>query len=321
MSNASTSCRPDPGGRAAPASRARATPRARWRRFAPAALLALLATAACAQPVEESWAERDRRLVDAALAAMPAQRPGVPDLYVLGVAGDGLEDVFRNEIAHLERVAARRLDNGGRTLTLVNHPDSLDHLPRPLATLDSLRHALRGIARAMDPGEDLLLLFLTTHGSEDHLLVAQLPPIVDEAIPPADLRAALDDAGIRHRVLVISACYSGGFVRELQGPDTLLITAASADRPSFGCGAESDLTYFGRAWLVDGLNRTVSFVGAYDEATRAIAARERAEGFEPSLPQLSTGTRIGQRLQAWLDRIEPGPPVPFEVPEAGPDAP
>lgn len=280
----------------------------------PLVLAALLLLPPGARAGEPTWQASDRELIGRTIAGMPAQRPGVPDLYVLGVAGDGQEDVFRNEVLHLERVAAQRLGNGGRTLTLVNHPDSLDEAPRALANLDNLRYALAALGDAMDPDEDLLLLFVTTHGSDDHALAAVLPPMVDEAIRPKDLREALDAAGIRHRVLAISACFSGGFVPELKTPDTLLITAAAADRPSFGCGADADVTFFGRAWLVDGLNRHADFIAAYDDATRAIARRERAKGFAPSLPQLAAGARIGERLQAWRNSIEPGPPVPFKAP-------
>lgn len=282
----------------------------------PALLLyALTVLPACAQPADDGWDAHNRALIDTALAALPPQRPGIADLYVLGVAGDGQEDVFRNEVLHLHQVAATRLGNGGRTLALVNHPDSLDEAaPHPLATGDSLRHALAGLGRAMDTGEDILLLFVTTHGSEAHELAMVLPPMIDEGITPAGLRAALDDAGIRNRVLVVSACFSGGFIDSLQGPDTLLVTAADANRPSFGCGAEAELTYFGRAWLVDGLNATPDFIGAYDIATQAIAAREREAGFEPSLPQISVGARIGSRLRQWQATIDPGPPVPFSAP-------
>ncbi|TKS53877.1 peptidase C13 [Luteimonas yindakuii] len=292
--------------------------RGRWR--LPALLLgAALALPACAQPADDGWDARDRQMIDRALAELPTQRPGITDLYVLGFAGDGQEDVFRNEVLHLQQVAATRLGNGGRTLLLVNHPDSLgEDAPHPLATRASLRYALAGLGQAMDADEDILLLFATTHGSEDHELAAVLPPMIDEGITPADLRDALDDAGIRHRVLVVSACFSGGFIRDLEGPDTLMITAASADRPSFGCGAEADLTYFGRAWLVDGLNAAPDFIGAYDVATRGIADREREAGFEASLPQISIGSHISRRLQQWQATMEPGPPVPFTAPPVDP---
>src|SRR5690606_14090420 len=92
---------------------------------------------------------RDRALVDARLAQMPAQRPGQVDLFALAVAGDGRENVFRNEVAYFEDLVDARYGAGGRTLVLVNHPDSLGDQPRPLATPDSLRHALAGIAARM----------------------------------------------------------------------------------------------------------------------------------------------------------------------------
>src|SRR5690625_4056506 len=130
--------------------------------------LALLGagTVPAAEPAhDETIAERDQRLISEALAAMPPQRPGRPDLFVLGFAGDGNEDVFRNEVLYLEQLMDGRFQAGGRVLTLVNHFDSLDEdAPRPLATLGNLTWALAGIGEAMDPAEDLLLLFITTHG-------------------------------------------------------------------------------------------------------------------------------------------------------------
>lgn len=275
----------------------------------------LSASPACsAQAPDESFAERDRRLIRATLAAMPPQRPGRPDLYVVGFAGDGYEDVFRNEVRYLETLASARLGAERRVVSLINHPDSLEDAPQPLATLDNLRLALAGIGEAMDRDEDLLLLFVTTHGTEEHALVAELEPIVDELIQPDQLREALDDAGIRNRVLVISACFSGGFLPALQSPDALVIAAAREDRTSFGCGTESSITYFGHAWLVNGLNRHTSFIAAYDAATREIARREREDGYEASLPRIAVGARIGRRLQAWQALLPPAAAVPYPYP-------
>src|SRR3546814_1766943 len=92
----------------------------------------------------------------------------------------------------------------------------------------------------MDRDEDLLLLYLTMHGTEDHELAVTFPPLLEEWITPPQLRAALDDAGIRNRVVVISACFSGGFIPDLRDARTLVITAARADRASFGCGSRSE---------------------------------------------------------------------------------
>ncbi len=264
----------------------------------------------------ETLAERDRRLLDATFAAMPAQRPGHPDLYVVGVAGDGHADVFRNEIAWLDLLASARLDAGGRVVRLVNHADSLATVPRPLATLDNLRLTLASVGAAMDPEEDLLLLFITTHGSADHELVLQLYPVVSARISPEALRAALDNSGIRRRVVVVSACYAGGFLPALQEPDTLAIAAARHDRPSFGCGVDSELTYFGRAWLVEGLNRKPDFIAAFEHAQSAVARRERADDFPPSLPQIAVGTRIRHHLERWQAALPQNAPLPDPYPEA-----
>ncbi len=254
-------------------------------------------------------------LLEQALAALAPQRPDRADLYVLGFAGDGHEDVFRNEVAYLKLLFEQRFDARGQVLTLVNHADSLGDAPLPLATLDNLRIALSRIGTIMDPGQDLLLLFITSHGSADHEIQLQLYPVVEATIRPEQLRAALDDAGIRNRIVVVSACYAGGFVPALRSPDSLIVAAAREDRPSFGCGADAAATYFGRAWLVEGLNRTSDLVAAYDLATRRIADRERQDEYPASLPQIDIGANIAQRLHDWEHGINIGPPVPYPYPD------
>ena len=276
-----------------------------------AALVSLcLSTPGSAGDPSATLDARDAALIDAGIGAFPASRRGVPELFVLGLAGDGHEDVFRNEVRYLETLANARLGARGRVLLLVNHPASLATDRRPLATWDNLAHALAGIGAAMDP-EDVLLLYAASHGTEDHQLVLQLYPVVDDGLAPEDLAEALDEAGIRNRVLVVSACFAGGFVPALRDADSLVIAAARHDRTSFGCGSGSAATYFGRAWLVEGMNRSTSFVAAYDHAVRAVARRERAEDFDPSLPQIAVGARIGMALQRWQATLSPAPPVPY----------
>lgn len=274
-------------------------------------LLACLPMASFAADDTEELAERDIALIDELLAGMPAQRPGVPDLYVVGFAGDGNENVFRNEVAYLETLMSERYGTAGRTIALVNHPDSLARTPRPLATLQNLRHALTGIGAAMDPDEDLLLLYITTHGSPKFELSVAMPGHFDTSIKPTALRKALDAAGIPARVVVVSACYSGGFVPALRDPDTIVMTAARRDRPSFGCGDSTPATYFGRALLVEGMNRDVGLVEAFEYARRQVKRREHAEDLLPSEPQLDIGEQALTRLQAWESTLTPTTVVPY----------
>jgi hypothetical protein len=276
-------------------------------------VIALLLLPACAE--DERLAARDRRLLADDIAALAPQRPGQVDLYVVGFAGDSTENVFRNEVAYLDTLMTRRFGARGRVITLVNHVESLAAVPRPLATLGNLRATLAAVGRVMDRDEDVLLLYLSLHGTEEHELAVQLPPLLEQWITPRELRDALDDAGIRNRVVAISACYSGGFIPALRGVHALVVTAARADRASFGCGSESDATYFGRAWLVDGLNRSTSFIDAYAIAAREISQWEREDGETPSLPQIDAGSNIVRQLRLWQSQLVPGPPVayPYDV--------
>lgn len=169
----------------------------------------------------------DQAALAQALNALQPQRPGVTDLYVVGFAGDASDDVFRNETLYLRQLFEQRFAARGRVVTLVNNPDNLGERPyAPLATYDNLYDTLAAIGKRMDRKEDALLLFVTTHGTEDHTLYVQVDQDEEDFISPQDLRQALDDAGIGNRIIVLSACYSGGFIPALRSPDTLILTAA-----------------------------------------------------------------------------------------------
>ena len=248
-------------------------------------------------------------LVAGRVEALAAQVPGQVDLYAGGFAGDGTEGVFRNEVEYLTPLLAQRFGAHGRVLPLVNHSGS--SVTTPIASLTNLRAALAGIGKRMDRDEDVLLLFLTSHGSPEHELAVALPPLPLRQIEPRDLKDALDASGIRWRVVVVSACFAGGFIKDLRTPETLVITAARADRTSFGCGADSEITYFGRAFLTEGLNQTADFREAYAIAARRVGEWEQADDEVPSLPQLWAGDRIEAKLAQWRAGLVPGAPVPF----------
>jgi hypothetical protein len=248
-------------------------------------------------------------LLDDSLARVHARTPGRINLYALGFAGDGEENVFRNEVDYFAKLVSARFGADGQVLELVNSPRTFEKTP--LATRTNLYAALDGIAAKMDRDEDILLLFLTSHGSQDHELAVQLGALPLDQITPDDLRDAMDAAKIRWRVIVVSACYSGGFIPALREPHTMIITAARSDRSSFGCGSDSKITYFGRAFLADALNTTTDFREAYDRARKTIAGWEQRNREVPSEPQFWEGDQIGAKLAAWRATLPPAPPVPF----------
>lgn len=251
--------------------------------------------------VEDTY-YRQAELIDRALAALAPERPGITDLYFVGFAGDAEEDVFLHEVDQVSALMASRFDTDGRSIELVNSEQTVAELP--LANRPNLERVLRGIGLRMNPDEDVLFLFMTSHGSEDAELTVQFPPLGLHDLSATELRHALDVSGIKWRVLVISACYSGSFVNALESPTTLVITAAARDRASFGCGHERDWTYFGEAYFDRALRQTSSFVRAYDLARETIAKREVAEHKDRSLPQIAIGGEIREKLGKWQQTRE-----------------
>jgi hypothetical protein len=167
-----------------------------------------------------------------------------------------------------------------------------------------LAATFKRIGSLMDRDHDVLFVFLTSHGTHDHRFSLSFWPLALYDLTPTDLRTLLDDAGIQNRVVVVSACYSGGFVDALKDPHTLVITAAAADRSSFGCSNEADFTWFGRAYFDEALRKTRSFTEAFALAAPVIAQRERQEGFDPSEPQIAEGAAIAAPLAVLRRRLD-----------------
>ena len=258
-------------------------------------------------PEQVIYAQGD--LLDKEIAELKPRTPGKVNLYAVVFAGDGSQNVFRNEAEYFEKLFSERLGAKGHALVLENNPASLS--TRPLASWTNLEDALDAVASKMNPAQDILLVYLTTHGSEDHTLLVDMDPLPLDQIGADDLAGILAEHPFKYKVVVVNACYSGGFIPPLKGPGTMIITAARSDRSSFGCGEQSQLTWFGHAFLVDALNKTDDFQHAFALARTEVAQWEKRDRYEPSDPQISIGSGITAQLAAWRKGSEPGPAVPF----------
>jgi hypothetical protein len=237
--------------------------------------------------------------IAAAMARVQSAAPQRPAVYFVGFAGDGAEGVFRRETLYASAAFAERFGSGDRTVLLVN--DAEDRDSYPLASLTGLAQTLKALATRMRADEDVLLLFLTSHGSEDGLEVSNGSlPLAQ--LSPADLREVLDDAGIRYRVLVVSACYAGVFLEELKDDSTAIVTASDDTHSSFGCDDERDLTWFGEAFLKDALPASSSLEDAFHKAAALVARREEEQHELHSNPQLYIGPLMRRKLAQlpWL---------------------
>jgi tetratricopeptide (TPR) repeat protein len=250
---------------------------------------------------------RTAGLVALCLALTPASdlRGAEPKAAVkvvaFGLFGD--ESVFESEAKGAAQIVAGRF-GGAPAIVRANTK------VREEATPETLAAALQSTAKAMNVDDDILFLILTSHGSRSGLAV-KTPSRKEVAIlSPLDLFTMLDRTQVRHRVVIISACFSGVFIPPLADPDTLVITAADADHPSFGCRNGNTWTYFGDAFFNTALRRTASLRDAFALASVAVRKRELQNHFDPSNPQIAGGENI--------ERILKDGPAPSDT--AAPDA-
>lgn len=231
--------------------------------------------------------------IDSALTQLGPRHPG-SNAFFLGFAGYAEEKVFSEEIKFAARVMDERYGSGQRTLFLLN--DARDLVSQPLASVSGLRYAISGIAKQMRLSEDVLILALSSHGSESAELAVSNNELPMGLLTASHVRSALDEAAVHWRLLVVSACYAGSFVETLADPNTAIIAAAAPDRTSFGCSNDRELTYFGEAFYRDALPEASNLRSAFDSAVTLVTEREHAIKIEPSNPVAHIGSRIEAKL-------------------------
>jgi len=237
-----------------------------------------------------------RRRLDKALSAIQNQRPGMVDAYVVTIALDS-DPVFAREAREAGRVLSRRYNAAGRTLTLAG-PDGVRN-DLPYGSIDALLIGLARIAELMDKDEDVLVLYTTSHGLPLGLAY-HYGDTGYGVLSPARFQSVLKELGIKRRILLLSACYSGVFVDPLSSEDTAILTASASNRSSFGCEAENDWTFFGDALINNALRSPQSLKEASLQANGMVAQWEASRRLLASLPQ----TRIGAGVSAWLPTLE-----------------
>ena len=207
---------------------------------------------------------------------------GTPKLAVVSFGLFGDQDVFRSEATGAAAVVANRF-GAAASIVRSNTKKSGD------ATVETLAAALNTAAAKIERQQDILFVILTSHGSRDGLVVTSGRPNI---LTPANLSRLLFWTGVERKVVVISACYSGIFIPRLADTNTLVITAADADHPSFGCQDRAKWTYFGEAFFNQALRRAASLKSAFTQASSLILKRELQSGFDPSHPQIAGGEDV-----------------------------
>jgi hypothetical protein len=243
-------------------------------------------------------AARLATLMGNALSAVQPQRPGRQDVYLISASLWG-DPVFEREATQTEEILRNHLGAEGRSIILSAGGNGARNYPA--AGPGNIAAAIGHIGSVIDPNEDLVVIFITTHGQPDGVAAIREHNRMLGGLRPANLAAMLSQANIRNRVVIVSACFSGAFIAPLANDNSVIITAAAPDRSSFGCQPQNNWTFFGDAYF----NRTVrngdDMIRAFDGAKRLIETWEREQNLSPpSNPQIF----VGQQGAAMLRRAE-----------------
>ena len=205
---------------------------------------------------------------------------------VVLAAGDDAEPVFDNATRELrERLVAAGVpaDNIHR---LSANPAEVSRDVEPAVS----KVLLRRIAELPARIGDQCLVFLTSHGERGAgLWLARS----NTALSPDELaRALAGGCAAVPTVVVVSACYSGGFVAgKMARPNRIILTAARRDRPSFGCQVHRTYNFFDECLLAV-LPSSVTWRAAFDGAKGCVRQMEHALGARPSDPQAYFGGAV-----------------------------
>ncbi len=246
-----------------------------------------------------AWHLDQHRRMAATLGSITPGKKGVVDAFVL-VIGLDADPVFGKESAETARVLSRRYNAIGHTVILASGSNiAPDGSPANLAA------SLAAISAKMNKDEDVLVLYATAHGAPGIGIVYKEGNKSYGLVAAERLGSLLDEVGIRRRVLLISACYSGQFVGALASADSAIVTAANDDRTSFGCAPGNDWTFFGDALINNAFRKPTPLEGAADEAFKLIAEWEFAKSLTPSNPRIF----VGDQAKLWLAALEKRIPV------------
>ena len=237
----------------------------------------LLLTTACT--TDSAGAPPPARAPEVEFASFGASVPADRWRAVL-IAGDNNSPAFDNGVEAMRDKLAER---GVRNISVLTS-DPVGNPSLPVATAANVSNALRR------GGGEACLAFITSHGDERGVALRAASGVVG----PSSLGSAVEaGCGGRPTVVIVSACHSGIFMTNaMRQPNRVVLTAAAANRASFGCGTGDQYTYYDQCLLQQ-------FDGAATWRQLATATRACVEGLErrmgvkpPSQPQIFVGAAV-----------------------------
>lgn len=237
-----------------------------------------------ANPVAEPVLALQRELQEEALGALVEHTPGTSELYFVAFAPDGDGTTWRPRVDQAKRVMDERWSTEGRSLGYVNDASLLTQAP--MATVTHLRQALEEIAGAIDPDEDVVMLYVAGRNNADGSMLVSLPPLGLVQLSGAGLAHLLRQAGIRWRVIVVATCAPQSFRDALADESTVVFAASGKSDQRTDCAP----TAFADALFGEAMTKASSLPAAFEMVQRKAPTRGPA-------PSLHVGAAIAEQLK------------------------
>jgi hypothetical protein len=226
------------------------------------------------------------RLIAALLLFAPLAvhaQPAHPKIVL--IAGDDSLPVFDNAVHDMEarlRGPGVKIERLSTSRAVIRNAQMRGTRPEPIRSA-SLSHVLAAISNMHPAPGQGCFVFATSHGAHH---VGLWLSLYDEYLTPRALDAALvKGCGDAPTAVVISSCYSGSFARApMARANRVILTAARADRSSFGCGAGRSYTVFDKC-MIDAFDADSTWHQVFLDARRCVSVEELAEQETPSEPQ------------------------------------
>ncbi|HME28150.1 MAG TPA: C13 family peptidase [Acetobacteraceae bacterium] len=162
---------------------------------------------------------------------------------------------------------------------------------------DATIAALVGAAAAQAGPDDIVFVDISSHGGRQ-VLARKVGNNAPTALSSRELARKLEPLAGHRTVIVVSACYSGSLIGDLRAPERIIITAARADRSSFGCAPGNRHTLFGEAELHAFGQPDRSLHQVFTDIRDDVARMESKQRYQPSEPQVWVGADVADLYDA-----------------------
>jgi hypothetical protein len=200
------------------------------------------------------------------------------------------EPVFDKDVLSLTKAFSKRLGTP-RSTAKFGYTSNLLKRPSP----ENVNNAIAKVSSHARDGDDVVIVFLTTHGTEGLLAVKPSENEQATGVSADALRDFLKPAQNDQQIIILQACYSGSLIKGLKHPNRIIITAAAADKTSFGCSPGSRNTWFTKA-MVAALPKANSWSDVFANTKSKVLEYEAQQGI-PKSDQSNPQHFVGRNMK------------------------